>query len=76
MKLKLTRHVQDMISFRGINISHIKQALLDPDETKDAYEGKTKAIKEVGEKTIEVVYCKEAFRDKGEEYLIITAYYL
>lgn len=76
MKLKLTRHVQDMISYRNINISHIKQALRNPDEQKNAYEGKIKAIKNVGEKTIEVIYCTEAFKDKGKEYLIITAYYI
>jgi len=76
MKLKLTRHFQDMMILRGIDINHVKQALLNPDETKDAYKGKIKAIKEVGGKTIEVIYCRESFRDKGKEYLIITAYYL
>jgi hypothetical protein len=76
MKLKLTRHVQDMMIVRGIDINHIKQAILSPDETKDTYESKIKARKEIGGKTIEVIYCKEAFKDKGKEYLIITAYYL
>lgn len=63
-----------MMQWRNLNIDHIKQAMRDPDETKDCLDGKTKVIKDVGDKTIVVVYCKEGFRDK-KEFLIITAYY-
>ncbi|MFA6257040.1 MAG: hypothetical protein WCT29_03350 [Candidatus Paceibacterota bacterium] len=76
MKLKLTRHVQDMISCRGINLDHIKQTLRNPDTQEETFAERVKVSKNVGEKTIEVIYYKEAFKDKGDEYLIITAYYL
>ena len=76
MKLKLTRHFQDMISWRGINLDHVKATMREPDEKTDAYDGAIKVKKEVDGKTIEVIYCKENFRDRKEEYLIITAYYL
>lgn len=36
----------------------------------------TKVKKDVGEKVTEVVYSKDNFRDKKEEYIIITAYYI
>lgn len=76
MKLKLTRHFQDMMQHRGINLDHVKKALSDPDETGKSHGNVMKASKKIGSKTIEVVYCKEGFRDKPNEYLLITAYYL
>jgi len=75
MILKLTKHFQDMMSWRGLDIDDVKSAMEDPDEEIDAYEGKTRVKKDVGNKTIEVVYCREAFRDKPDQYLVITAYY-
>lgn len=76
MKLKLTRHFQDMMSYRSIDINHVKAAIKEPDEKEEVYENKLKVSKNVGEKIIEVIYCKEDFRDKINEYLVITAYYL
>ena len=76
MKLKLTRHFQVMMSLRGINLDHVKQAIRAPDNKSDAGEGATRVEKMVDEKTIGVVYCIENFRDRKEEYLVITAYYL
>lgn len=64
-----------MMQARGINIDHVKTAIKDPDFTGPAYEGKILARKAVGEKTIEVIYCKDGFRDTND-YIIITAYYL
>ena len=46
------------------------------DEKADVFDGKTRVKKDVGEKVIEVVYSKDNFRDKKEEYIIITAYYI
>ena len=76
MKLKLTRHFQYRMSQRGISIDHVKQAVMHPDKVENTYENKMKAVKRIGEKTIEVVYCREGFKDKNNEYLLITAYYL
>ena len=76
MRLKMTQHFQDMIQFRSLNIEHVKQALNDPDEKDDVFDGKIRVKKDVGEKIIEVIYSKDNFRDKKEEYIIITAYYI
>jgi len=76
MNLKLTKHFQDMVQHRGLSIEHVKQAIRNPDEKEGVFEGKIRVKKDVGGKTIEVVYCKEKFRDKKEEYIIITAYYI
>ncbi|MBM2817863.1 MAG: hypothetical protein HW401_453 [Parcubacteria group bacterium] len=72
----MTQHFQDMIQFRSLNIEHVKQALNDPDEKDDVFDGKIRVKKDVGEKIIEVIYSKDNFRDKKEEYIIITAYYI
>ena len=76
MKLKLTKHFQDMMAYRDIDIAHVKEAVKNPDSKKDTYEGKIRVTKKIGKKEIEVVYCKEAFKDKSNEYIVITAYYL
>ncbi len=76
MKLKFPIHCQSRISERNINIDHIKKAIKDPDSKVDAFEGRIKVQKKIDSKVIKVVYSKDRFRDKKEEYLIITAYYL
>jgi len=76
MVLKFTVHCQVRILERLINIEHIKQALLKPDKKKDAGEGKSKVWKKVGTKQIVVIYCRDGFRDRKNEYVVITAYYL
>jgi hypothetical protein len=35
-----------------------------------------KARKKYGQKTLEVVYFKEGFRDRKDEYIVVTGYYL
>lgn len=72
----MTKHFQDMIQLRGLNLEHVKQALNNPDEKDDVFDGKTRVKKDVGEKVIEVIYSKDNFRDKKDEYVIITAYYI
>jgi hypothetical protein len=75
IRLKLTVHFQGRIPERGIDIDHVKQAILRPDEKKPDPLG-IKAKKKIGDKTIVVVYSEEKFRDKHGTFLIITAYYL
>jgi hypothetical protein len=61
---------------RGINLDHVKAAVKDPDTKEDVFDGKIKVTKEINNRlTIEVIYCIEKFKDKPNEYLLITAYY-
>lgn len=76
MKLKLTRHFQDMMILRGINLDHVKKAIIDPDKEENTYENKIKVRKIINNREIEVIYCKEGFRDRSNEILVITAYYI
>ena len=65
-----------MMSYWCIDIEYVKEAIANPDSKKDAYEGKIRVTKKIGKKVIEVVFYKEAFRDKSNEYIVITAYYI
>lgn len=76
MKLRLTNHFRYRMEERGISIDHVKKAMLGPDKTESCGEGKKVARKLIEGKVLEVVYFKEAFRDKKDEYVIVTAYYL
>lgn len=76
MKLKFTIHCQIRILERGINIEHIKKVILKPDKKKNAGDGATKAWKKIGSKELVVIYSRDGFRDRKNEYFIITAYYL
>jgi len=76
MKLKFGYHCQFRLYERGINVDHIKKAIMNPDSRRDTYEGKIKVQKKIGGKIIKVVYCKNTCKDKKEEYNIITAYYI
>jgi len=76
MQLKFVYHCQFRLYERGINVDHIKKAITNPDSKQDAYEGKIKVQKKIGEKVIKVVYSKSDFKNKKEEYNIITAYYI
>lgn len=76
MLLKFTNHFQDMVQFRNINIEHVKQAVKSPDIKEVVFEGRIRVQKKVGKKNIEVIYCKDNFKDKREEYIVITAYYI
>lgn len=63
---------------RGIEIAHIKKAILEPDITKRQSDGRMLAQKKIDRKRkIEVIYCIEkSISKKTSDYLIITAYYL
>jgi hypothetical protein len=75
MKFKLTNHFQLRFGERSINLDHVKLAIQNPDSKEMVFEGKIKVTKNIGGKTIEVLYCKEGFKDRHDEYLLITAYY-
>ncbi len=76
MKVKFTNHAQANLLGRGITASRVVDTLRSPDSTGAAFEGKSKARKKFGNKTLEVVYLKEKSKDKKGEYLVITGYYL
>lgn len=76
MLLKFTIHCQVRLLERVLNVEHIKQAIRSPDKKKEQEEGKYKVWKQVGTKQIVVVYCNEGFRDRKNEYIVITAYYI
>jgi hypothetical protein len=76
INLKITVHAQARFYERTIDIDHVKQAVRKPDsKTSDSY-GKIKVIKRIDDRIIAVVYSEEKFRDKHNEILIITAYYI
>ncbi|HCR52313.1 TPA: hypothetical protein DIV48_01525 [Candidatus Kaiserbacteria bacterium] len=76
VKLRLTNHFQVRMQERNIQIEHVKKAIRDPDLKEAVFEGRTRVRKKIGSKTIVVVYWKDGFRDKSNEYIISTAYYL
>lgn len=76
MRLRFTIHCQIRILERTLNIEHIKQAILKPDRQRDAGEGTVKVWKKIDETEIVVVYSRDGFRDRKNDYFIITAYYL
>jgi len=76
MKVKFTNHAQISLIDRGISASRVVDTLRKPDSTQAAFEGKSKARKKFGSKTLEVIFLKEKSKDKKGEYLVITAYYL
>jgi hypothetical protein len=61
---------------RGVQIDHVKKAIRNPDKKENVFEGRIRVIKKIGQKTIVVVYWRDEFRDKKDEYIISTAYYL
>ncbi len=75
MNLKFSVHFQARMLERSVSIDHLKLAIRDPDRRVAVFEGRTKVVKKINGKTIEVVYLLEKLRKK-EEYLVITAYYL
>ncbi len=76
LRLRMSNHMQDMMQFRGIEIDHVRQAINKPDLTEPAYNDKILVRKKIDEeKTIEVIYRKDGFRDTND-IILITAYYL
>ncbi len=76
MNLKFPLHFQARIIERGINVEHVKDAIREPDSMESAFEGRVRVRKKVEAREIEVIYFKDGFRDRKEQYIVITAYYL
>ena len=75
-KLRLTHHAQMRMVERAIDIDHAKQAIAEPDKRKGDTYGKIRVTKKIEGKTIVVVYSDEKFKDRKNEYLIMSFYYL
>ena len=75
-KLRLTTHAQMRLVERGIDISEVKQAIDNPDRRKADPYGGVKVLKKIGNRTLVVVYSAERFKDRKNEYLVMTFYYL
>ena len=77
IRLKLTVHAQSRFLERGIEIEHVRAAILHPDSSENAYEGKIKVRKKINaEKEIEVIYFKDGFRGNLNDRIVVTAYYI
>lgn len=74
VRLKLTKHFQERFNERGINFDHVKQTIKNPDSNRVVFGGRIKVTKKIGNKTIEVLYYKEGFKDKQDEFVLITVY--
>ena len=74
--MKFTLHCQFRILERMLNIEHIKQAILKPDRQRDVGDGAIKVWKNIGGEEIVVIYSRDGFRDRKNDYYVITAYYL
>ncbi len=61
---------------RGIQIDHVKKAIRTPDKKESVFEGRIKVVKKIGPKTIVVIYWRDGFRDRQDEYIVSTAYYV
>ena len=75
-KLKLSTHAQMRLVERTVDVDNVKQAIANPDFRKADSYGTIKVQKKIGNRTMVVVYSNEKFRDRKNEYLIITFYYI
>ncbi len=76
MHLIFTKHFQDMVVDRNINIDHMKKSIINPDFAYRTSDGKIVARKSFNDTVLEVVYIKDFFGKAREQYRIITAYYI
>lgn len=75
-RLKMTYHFQERMAQRSIDIDHVRKAINDPDASGNGKGGEKWVVKKVGKKTIKVVYSNQGFKDKKNELILVTAYYL
>ncbi len=71
MKIIFTNHSKERISERGILFSDIKKAVISPTSSLWSYHPTQKIQKIIKGKTLEII-----FEQKGQNIIIITAYYL
>jgi hypothetical protein len=75
-KLRLTTHAQMRMFERSIDIDNAKHAIAEPDKRKADPYGVVTVTKKIGDRFVVVVYSEEKFRDRKNEYLVLTFYYL
>lgn len=73
---KVSKHAKERLSQRGIDIKHVKKAILKPDNTEKAYDDRICITKKIKNKLLKVIYSKDGFKDKPNDIIIITAFYL
>ena len=66
-RLRLTNHAQMRMIERSIDIDDVKLAIINPDKIDSDSYGKIRVRKNLGSKTIVVVYSDERFRDRRNE---------
>ncbi len=77
MILKLTVHAQVRLQERGFSIDALKKVIREPDEQKQLEGGLIRVVKNLGHNVLlRVIYKRDGFRSKKEEYIIITAYFV
>lgn len=75
-RLKMTYHFQERMAQRSINLDHVRTAINNPDISGSGKGGEKWVVKKIGKKAIKVVYSKQGFKDKKNELILVTAYYL
>jgi len=75
-KIFLTNHAKMRMVDRLVDFDHIKQAIVKPDGVLSSFLGKIKVIKKLGNRIIVVVYSDYKFKNRENEYLIISFYYI
>ena len=61
---------------RTVDIDNAKRAIAEPDKREADSYGTVRVSKKIGTRTVVVVYSNEKFKDRKNEYLVITFYYL
>jgi len=61
---------------RTVDIDNAKHAIAEPDKIEADPYGTVRVSKKIGARTVVVVYSNEKFKDRKNEYLVITFYYL
>ena len=76
MILKLTVHAQIRLEERGFSIDNLKKVIRNPDKIEHLLDGCVKVSKKLADDSIlKIVYKKDNFRSRKENYIIITAYF-
>lgn len=70
MTIKFTKHAEDMLKERKIDISLVESAVQNPDWKEDGEDELWHAFKRVGSKVLRVV-----IKGKEKPYTVITTYY-
>lgn len=67
----LTKHVKVRMKERGIRVSSVKMVILEPEHKEQIFENKILVAGKIDGKVLEIIYSQ-----KGNNFIIITAYWL